>query len=111
MKKGWKLVLCIDYCAFNQETVKDKFPILVIDELLDKLLGPKLFSKIELRFGYYQIRVMAEDILKTALRTHEGHYEFLVRFFGLNNTLSTFEGLMNEVFLTIFEEFCVSIFL
>lgn len=104
-------MLCIDYCAFNQETVKDKFSILIIDELLDKLFGSKLFSKIELRFGYHQIKVMAEDILKTALRTHEGHYKFLVMFFGLNNTLSTFEGLMNEVFLTIYEEFFVSIFL
>jgi hypothetical protein len=104
-KKDQSLRLCVDYRPLNVVTIKNKYLLFRIDILFDQLAGAKIFSKVDLRSCYHQIKIRPEDIPKTAFSTRYGLYEYLVISFGLTNAPAQFMYLMNSVFMSELDKF------
>ena len=106
-KKDGTLRICVDYRPLNAVTIKNKYPLPRIDTLFDQLAGAKVFSKIDLHFGYHQIKIRPQDIPKIAFSTRYGLYEYLAMSFGLTNAPAIFMYLMNSVFMPELHKFVV----
>jgi hypothetical protein len=99
--------MCADYRSLNEVTIKNKYPLPRIEDLFDQMRGAKVFSKIDLRSGYHQLKIRLEDIPKTAFTSRYGMYEFTVMSFGLTNAPAYFMYLMNKVFMEYLDKFVV----
>ena len=106
-KKDGTLWMCVDYRPLNAVTIKNKYPLPRIDTLFDQLAGAKVFSMIDLRSGYHQIKIRPQDIPKIAFSTRYGLYEYLVMSFDLTNAPAFFMYLMNSVFMPELDKFVV----
>uniref|UniRef100_A0A0E0D2Q3 RNA-directed DNA polymerase n=1 Tax=Oryza meridionalis TaxID=40149 RepID=A0A0E0D2Q3_9ORYZ len=107
VKKKESMRMCVDYCSLNEVTIKNKYPLPRTDDLFDQLKGANVFSKIDLRSGYHQLKIRPGDIPKTAFSTRYGLYEFTVMSFGLTNAPAYFMNLMNKVFMEYLHKFVV----
>jgi hypothetical protein len=107
LKKDGTQRLCVDYCALNEVTVKNKYPLPRIDDLFDQLHGACVFLKIDLRPGYHQLKIWECDIPKTAFESRYGLYEYMVMSIGLNNAPAYFMYPMNKVFMDYLDKFVV----
>ena len=106
-EEGQDSSVCIDYQQLNRVTIKNRYPLSRIDDLFDQLRGARVYSKIDLRTSYYQLRVRETDIPKTTFRTRYGHFEFIVMSFGLTNAPIAFMDLMHRVFQPYLDRFVV----
>jgi hypothetical protein len=106
-KKDGSRRMCVDYRSLNDVTIKNKYPLPRIEDLFDQMRGAKVFSKIDIRSGYHQLKIRTKDIPKTAFTTRYGLYEFLVMSFGLTNAPAYFMNLMNKVFMEYLDQFVV----
>ena len=106
-KKDGSLRMCIDYKELNKLTIKNKYPLPKIDNLFDHLKGKTMFSKIDLRTGYHQLKIRDSDIPKTAFTTRYRLFEYTMMSFGLTNAPAYFVNLMNKIFMNYLDKFVV----
>ena len=106
-KKDKSLRMVVDYRALNEVTIKNKYPLPMINDLFDQLQGARVFSKIDLRSGYHKLKIREKDIPKTAFTTRYGLYEYTVMSFGLTNAPAYFMSMMNKVFMEFLDKFVV----
>jgi hypothetical protein len=106
-KKDETQRMCVDYRSLNEVTIKNKYPLPRIEDLFDQMKGASVFSKIDLRSGYHQLKIRESDIPKTAFRTRYGLYEYIVMSFGLTNAPAYFMYLMNKVFMEYLDRFVI----
>jgi hypothetical protein len=106
-KKDGTQQMCVDYRSLNEVTIKNKYPLPRIEDLFDQMKGASMFSKIDLRSGYHQLKIRESDIPKIAFRTRYGLYEYTVMSFGLTNAAAYFMYLMNKVFMEYLHKFVV----